>query len=375
MKVVVQSLFLEENLRTIKLASLYCDNLILPDNKAGYAINVEGTSGELLELSEFSAGTEVYFSVMAEWETIPEEIKGELSLLIQEEILVITDKTKSKKTGIFMETFDDIKNRLFVRNPIDGHLTNRFDELGIVALGESPCVAVDMEELEKYPHRPYYLVKDYFADLAEVTLLTSIQHGSPIVTDSLVVNELFMNYLAKERLAERYNVSKQKTAFLAQQVLREFLPNIKDAPVNEILEVRYKMRDELEAFRVAMSKLTSDIESNPWNEDIKLEVEKIIDTKIKPSVYELKNALTYSKHKAIQKVFENLKEPTTYVPLIGTVLSGISPSIALLSSMGLAGFKAIYDTYIENRTAKDASGLVFLLNAPAKVNRRRGSWW
>lgn len=371
MKVVVNSLFLEEELKTVKLASLYCDSIILSDGGGGHVGEVWDDSGGALDPSTISAGVNVRFKFGAHWKTLPDRIKNELSPLIQEGILNISEEEEERALEqFFMQTFVDIQDQLFFVDS-DGRLVNRLDEIGIVGLGMSPCVEVFKENIKEEWGGIWGILRAYFAHLAKVNMSASLRFNAPIITDSLVVNGLLLNYLKAERLIGRYNVPKQKAVSLSQRVLGELLPNIKDAPIDDILEIRHKMRGELEAFRVAMSKFTSDINSNPWDKDIENEINKIVETKIKPSVLELKNSLTHSNQKSIQRVFENLKDPATYVPLVGTVVSDIRPSIALLASLGLAGFKAVYDTMIESRVAKDANGLILLLKAPMKLKKRK----
>jgi hypothetical protein len=366
MKVVINSLFLQNDLRTIKLASLYCNKIVLPDAEGGHAGYVEPISGVVSNDLSLLAGQEVRYIPIAEWGTAPGLIRTELNALIQEGILILPKERVSDRAIIFTQTFDDIQDHLFLQGQ-EGILKSRFEELDTVAIGDSPCVEFSKEDFEE---RLYLLVQGYFSFLTDISLSASTRHSSPILTDSLVVNELLQSYLAQDRLIKRYNVSKLKTTFLTQEVLQEFLPGIKDAPIDEILEVRFKMRNELEAFRIAMSKLSSDIQSCPWNQEMGYELNKIIETKVKPSVHELKNALEQAKWKALERVFENLKNPATYVPLVGTLLSGVQPSIALLSSVGLASFKAIYDSLLEKRATKNANGLVFLLKARRKFARR-----
>lgn len=356
MKTVVSSLFLEEHLNTVKLATLYCDQIILPDTGSGLM-------ALLTEPDESNIATGLS---VASWSTISDDIKKNLKSLIDEQILVLSEERQHIEQGTFFDTFDDVQDRLFRKDPSTGNLLNRYDEIGLVALGRSPSVQFLENEFEKY-YSLYDLVQGYFSFLAEVAMSEAIHHNSPILTDSQVVNELLLNFLTTERLNKRYNLAEQKSVFLTHQVMQEFLPNVKDAPIDEILNVRYKLRDELEAFRFAMAKLSTDINSNPWEAEVENEVDRIIETKVKPSVYDLKMALRHSNSQTLQRAFDNLKDPTTYVPLIGTVLSGIQPSIAILVSMGFASFRALYDTFIERRKVQDSSGLVFLLKAPKKL--------
>jgi predicted nucleic acid-binding OB-fold protein len=152
--------------------------------------------------------------------------------------------------------------------------------------------------------------------------------------------------------------------------LQTFLPNIKSASIEEVMEVRYKMKNELEGFRAAMSKLSATIKSHPWGPHIHEEADKIIETQVKPAIHDLTVSLSHSKLQVVQKIFENIKNPAAYIPFLATVNSNIKPAIAALASTGLVGAKVLWDILVERKKLEDTSGLVFLLKAPAKFKRR-----
>jgi hypothetical protein len=356
MKVVVNSLFLKEHPETLKLAALYCDKIILPDFASGWIVPLTKP-----EKSKLFKGL-----CVASWSSIPKEVNSDLKTLVSENIAVKSRGDEHVPQGTLYDTYEDIKKLLFYTDPATGKLINNFSEIAEVALGYSKCVRFTKEDLEKY-YSLYDVIHNFFSFCAENTLNESIHHDSPILTDSQVVKELILNYLSTERLTKRYNLAKHKSMFLSSRILQEFIPNVGVVPIDDILEVRHKMTSELEAFRNAIAKLSADINSNPWSDEIEHDADKIIETKIKPSINDLRKSLEHSRWKIIQKVFDNIKDPTTYVPLIGTVMAGIDPSIALLASMGIAGFRSFYDFYLEKKSVKDSSGLLFLLKAPRKL--------
>ena len=105
------------------------------------------------------------------------------------------------------------------------------------------------------------------------------------------------------------------------------------------------------------------IRGSPWTPEIEHDVDKIIETQVKPKLANLEKSLKQSNLELVKKVFHNLMDPKTYTPFIGTALLHLEPTIAALASAGYAGFSALYDTYLEQRKIRDASGLTFLLKA------------
>ncbi len=157
-------------------------------------------------------------------------------------------------------------------------------------------------------------------------------------------------------------------------MLKEFVPNLHIASIEDVLEIRYQLRAELEAFRASMAMFASKIQSNPWTPDIKQEIQHMVESDVRPQLSNLRASLRHSQLKVIKRALANLKNVKTYLPFLGTALVHSEPSIAALASAGLAGFQALYDTILERRKIRDENGLVFLLDARssvAKLSKRR----
>jgi hypothetical protein len=184
-----------------------------------------------------------------------------------------------------------------------------------------------------------------------------------------MVDALLRKFMERQHLAKHENAAKLKIAFLTHHVLNEFMPDIGDASFEDVLELRYQFRDELGSFRNKMAILSDKIRANPWEAEIKSEVDRLTEVEIKPEVANLKLALRNSNSQLVTRVFRNVKDARTYIPFVGTVLGHIEPSIAALASAGIVGFEALYDTIIERRTIRDTSGLVFLLKGPRKLSK------
>jgi hypothetical protein len=339
-KTVLSSVFdPKDNLATLKMAALYCDQVIIPWN-----FDILLASDEPIKPT-IQPGDTINVKVAAKFQTLSDEIRDAVKPLVDERIVVFGEPEEFDRERMlaFADTFDDL-----VPRAEGGHTRFKWNPSLFDTDGS------------------YDQVRDYFSFLAGIALEESLQHESPILTDAQPVNDLLLHFLAKDRLAKRVNVAQLKSNFLTQRVVSEILPNVKNASVHDILEVRYKLRNELDDFRISMSKLSGTIKSNPWSDDLKNDVDRIIESQIKPNLSNLKKSLRTSNLQLVKRVFRNFKEFHTYLPLVGTVLLNVEPSIAALASIGVAGFEALYHTLLERRKIRDTSGLTFLLKASRK---------
>jgi hypothetical protein len=371
MKTVLNSLFIRDSLDTIKLASLYFDQILLPESGSGLMAPVTP-----IDESKDPVGQVIQARVVASWSSVSDRTKRYLKPLEDEGILIVSKNRKADyeiNEGVFYDIFDEAKAAFFFTNSSGQIIKHRpeYNELAHVVRSNSHLVS-KVDDFNRY-YDPYDLAQSYFSFLAELTLSTSINHGCSILTDSRIVNELMSRFISSKRLVDKANRAEQQTNFLTHRVLQEFLPKIGRSSIEDVLEVRYRMRTELEAFRAAMSKFSANVKSCPWGPDIQSDSDKIIETQIKPAIHDLKTALQHSKLQVVQRVFENVKNPAAYVPLLATVASNVKPAIALLASMGVVGAKVLWDTLVERQKLQDTSGLTFLLRAPKSFEKLIGS--
>jgi hypothetical protein len=340
-------LFLDD-LLTLKLAALYCDQIIIPQQ---YQIAAHRDT-PLKCVPE--PGEEVEVMVQGTFRTFSPEIASVVTQLIEESIITILDEPQNidpwESFNVFYEVCDDVIQKSIPKKG-NGKLKIQFN----------PSLFTYAENLLNYS-----LLEQYFSFLATAALTSSLKCEVPILTDMQIVDDLLAYFMREDYLSRKLNVAKLKTNFLTHKVMSEFVPNIKNASIEDVLEARYQLRNELEAFRISMAKLSGTIRSNPWTPEIEHDVDKIIESQVRPNLSSLKRSLRQSNLILVKRLFRNFKNLRTYVPLTATALLHWEPAIAGLASIGIAGFEAIYDTLLERRKIRDASGLSFLL----KVSRK-----
>jgi hypothetical protein len=359
METILNSVFrAEDNLYPLKLAALYCDRITIPRD---YYVQVD--TDDATKKSMPKPGDKIRVKIVGKFRTVTDAIEDSVKPLVDDGLLSFTDPDEDEEAKgeelleAFWQAFDDVLPTL-----LRGHRRN-------VTLSLNPTLADFSDTLK--PDDLHLIMQTYFSFLAKGALAASLQSDKPILTDSAVVNELLLHLMDTQRLAKHMNVAESKVNFLTHQVLREVLPDIGEASIDDVLEMRYQFRNDLEPFRAAMGKMSIKIKTNSWNKDIKSDVDKIIQTDVKPKLSELKSSLSRSNSQFVKRLFRNLKNVRTYLPFIGTVMLHVEPSIAALAGAGLAGFEALYDTYLEKRKIRDTSGLVFLLKARHSLSKRK----
>ena len=171
------------------------------------------------------------------------------------------------------------------------------------------------------------------------------------------------------------NVEKKENADILHEVLRNYkvgylvkdimknhiapLPGIEAKSHEDILELKERLKDDLEAFKVEMRKLVHDIKSNPWDESFEADMIRVIDTKINPTIHELNE-----KKKKDAKLSKYLKlgGPSAGILLAVQAIPNIPTKLALgIISLGIGA--PIMGEWLEARVKKQSeyNGLNLLI--------------
>ena len=342
LEIVLSSGF--ETYRTANLCALYCDRIVLPFDGCGFIIPDNPVTESSVGQTETGTVSEVYH-------TLSTELENGLSPFIKEGIMVKAEDSMSDNFEIFEAPFDELLDSI-----------KESASQGLLP-GYHPSLIESAQ--------PVFQV--HVSLLAAAALKASIRYEKPILSDNSICRDLIISALSEKGLRRFLDTSKQTTSALSYQVLNDFLPDIESAPADDILEVRNRFRNELGQFRNSMREFSSKVASQPWDSDFKNDIERVVETEIRPSAEELRRSLRQSNYGLVSKVFKNLKDARTYIPFVGSALGPLEPTIAALASAGLAGFDALQETISERQQIRDNNGLLFLLKAPAivgKVSRR-----
>lgn len=151
-----------------------------------------------------------------------------------------------------------------------------------------------------------------------------------------------------------------KETELAIKGIQLYLPRLKELSAEKVLAIRKKCSNSLERYRISMGKLKHTIENNVWSPELYSEVNKIIDTEIKPAIAELEDTfITRAKEFEVKLVDDVIK--LSPVPLLSTLALGFPLEWMLAASAGLIFLKDFMDYKIKKNAMKK-NGLFFLLD-------------
>jgi hypothetical protein len=150
-----------------------------------------------------------------------------------------------------------------------------------------------------------------------------------------------------------------KTDLTAQSIIKETVPTLTNATVEELLEFRDENKESLRVFQVELGKLSSEIQTNFWDEEFKKQIIDIIDSKIKPSIEDLKCSVESTKEK-LARIFKRGVEISP-LPIFAYVVPGCDPQLALAISAGLIGLSE-YLEYSKQSNVRKKNGFTYLFN-------------
>lgn len=145
------------------------------------------------------------------------------------------------------------------------------------------------------------------------------------------------------------------------QLISRELPNFELQSYDDILELRYKLREELGRFRLEMRQIAADITTNPWSEDFRQDIDRVIAKQLDPALAELRRKLSLSNDKFIQKLFKEIKSGKPTIPFVASLFTGFPLYASFLISAAIVGADILIDSYFEKREILESSGLSYLM--------------
>lgn len=184
---------------------------------------------------------------------------------------------------------------------------------------------------------PDYSDAARFYDELLVGIIDHIIKEEPILCGSSIINNIFDTFLR--------DPCRKKENDVKINALQLLLPQFNDYSIDEVLDIRYKAKDELIQLRHYIESLSRKIDYDS-KED---EVDEFIKQEVNYDINEFKRKVCGLKLSTTKNIISNISNPLSYSPLIATICKGVSPGITLAMSLGLISAK----TYMEYKKEKN----------------------
>ena len=297
---------------------------------------------------------------------------------LENEGLVIADKIDALRKHEFIMLAKDIVgdnlNLLFKKEDFEkrgrsvkfSNSTKLISEEAMEAISES-LSEEKKHQISKYKFEgaqvpDFYLAMGLYTSLLEL-LLAHMSLGENTICNSIILNNMIDNSLNKGRKKERDRL--KKLAML--NAMKILLPNISEASLEDILEVRWLAKDELIEMRAYIDSTLKELSNEEIYKMNPTDICRLVEQKITPSVNQFERKLQNIRLSSVQSFIKGIKNPLSYAPLITSFFAQVPAHITLSASLGLISFEPIIE-YCKNKNDLKNDPLYFTV----AINRMLG---
>jgi len=329
----------------IKLLALYYDKINIV-NDAVYSPTFKTTDGKF----EF-AGTE-------ELQFIPKSFREDYKLLIDENLIEIT-KREENETNEYEKRFSDkiktvLDSSYDIIFPI--HPTRKDTKIITEEVYDVMKYMVDFDwgkPIEVDFISWYYSLKlRWFVKL--------LMEGKNCIGSSNNLNILFSNFLKESAKSNDGLGATGYSKSLALDALKIGLPNPDILSIEDILELKLKLKDELGLFYQTINAVEVKNKQLFDTHITQDEYQAVFFSEVQKPLLELETKMKNLKSKTFRHFVDKIKDYKTYVPLIGTVVASVPMQYAVLTSLSLTAGQSYLEFKEDQRDIKN-NGLYFLL--------------
>jgi hypothetical protein len=375
-KVCLISPFTSDAINTLKILALYCDEIrIIYD--VLYSVKPEDEKKD-----KFSPGDIGIITKVTPF--IDKEFELEVQTLINEKILKIENED-------FLEGMLGSEKLFQIEDNVFNLISKKPDiliherKIERDRRGGRDSIAYSFSDIEvENVHKKYisdlsvgsefdmdFIYRYYSALFTD--MLAIISSGNVAVSGSPVLGS-FLHYAYNSKSYKEFGRFLRRTnnisPYIAFDILNLTLLDISKFPFEDILEFRYQLRNELEKFREELGKISYDVLVEHDERDLVNLLDEIIKYQIIPSVNDLENKIKHSKIKLLSQLADALKNPTAYVPFIGTVFQMIPLQLAFFLSLGIVSFETAINFVAEQKDLTN-NGLYYLVQLRKKTRSAR----
>lgn len=165
------------------------------------------------------------------------------------------------------------------------------------------------------------------------TQLKHIENNENTLANSSIINKILLNYYSS--LNKKTNDCGLKFNFAKVEAAKILLPFVRNAPIEDILEIRHKANDELLELRNYIDTTLHDLSYEEINHLPYDDIARQLKQKLTPSIKQFERKLTDLNIFTAREFIKNMANPLYYSPLLTTFLTNIPPSTSLGLSIGM----------------------------------------
>jgi hypothetical protein len=347
----------EDYIDHLKMGLLYFDELEIPlyTQRLGRRIG----PGSTPKMHRIVVYDQNYF--------ISDDFKANLEFLIQERVVSykVIDY-EGIRNGEIVDSIDKRNNKIekFVLENVEMFYKNvtitRDEENTLNYIGDLVDELIPFEAFLKQSKSGSPGLLRY-ASTQLTTFVNALSNNETCLITGDFLHNLLSSYLSSRRFNDFSNKMKLKKAIdasIAFNAIKLAIPNISRLSFEQILDLRFKLNDELTAFKMEVERIILELEFNMPLVEIYIKSDEIVKIKIQPILNDLINKM---KSIVIYKdLLDNIKDPKSYSPLLLSLTNNLSNTQILLSSLGLISLSTALNFYEKNRELQ-ANGHYYLL--------------
>lgn len=216
-----------------------------------------------------------------------------------------------------------------------------------------------MDHISKYKFEggsvpDFYLAMSLYTSLMQ-QLLAHMSLNNNTICNSMILNNMVGNSLNKVKQKRKRENIKYCAMLNAMKIL---LPNISEASLEDILDIRLSAKDELIEMRAYIDSTLIQLSNEGIYEMNSADINRIVEQKINPAIKQFERKLQDIKLVSVQSFIKSIQNPLSYAPLITTFFTKVPAHITLSASLGLITFEAVIE-YIKNKNSLKNDPLYF----------------
>lgn len=285
--IIFHSLYDDGDLKTLKHALLYFNNITIPSNSYACSFGKNNSHIHYLQL-------------------IPDKVYDEIEYLEKEGLV---------RVHVFGNShFDDIHR--YYNAVIEG-----INRLGRNRTYSKEQILEVCKYLNLSPNHQelYTIINEATMFIAAICLMEFSTHEHICCIDNQIVYETLnlgmkgVLQFAKENIDDKnIEYRRIKKNILAQRVLSLNLPSFEFQTFDDVLEIKEKHKDSLLALDNHLDDLSEKIELSPFDTGFSEAVDRLITKRIQPEIDNLTKSISFSPSRLVKRLYNSLKSFGVY---------------------------------------------------------------